>query len=235
MKTVDTSLQGYLFPNINEDGWKFISIMVVLTLITTMIWFPLGCASFILTIWCFYSFRDPVRVTPVFSTAVIAPADGLIISITREKGPDNVGLQNKNFTRICIYNGPFDSHYCRIPIRCRICKTFENSGKLFSGSLDKNNIGNEKRTVYLKQNEGFDFVLQQTTILCSKRIVCSLKNGDEFSSGQRCGFIRFGGYIELFLPEKVQPIVCVGQKMIAGETIVAHINSDAPRMEGEIR
>lgn len=235
MKSVDTSLQGYLFPNINEDGWKFISIMVVLTLIMTMIWLPLGCASFILTVWCFYSFRDPVRVTPVLSTIVIAPADGYIVSITREKGPDVVGLQNKNFTKLCIYNSPFDVHYCRIPIRGRINKTFYDAGKTLTGSFDKCNIGNEKSTISLKQTDGLDFVLQQTTTFCNRRIVTNIKNGDEFTAGQRFVFLRFGGYVEIFLPDKVEPIVCVGQKTIAGETVIANIKSDAPRMEGEIR
>ncbi|MBP5352609.1 MAG: phosphatidylserine decarboxylase [Alphaproteobacteria bacterium] len=235
MKSVDTSLHGFLFPTISQDGWKFVSIMAVFTLIAAMIWFPLGCISFILTVWCFYSFRDPVRVTPVLSTAVVAPADGYIVSITHEKGPDAVGLQNKNFTKICIYNTPFDAHYCRSPIRSRIAKTFYDAGKPFTKSFDKNNLGNEKYIVALKQSENFDFVVQQIATFCNKRILNNFKLGDEFTAGQRLGFLRFGGYVEIFLPDKVQPIVCVGQKVVAGETIIANINSDAPRMEGEIR
>ena len=96
MKSVNISLHRFLFPNINEDGWKFISAMAVVSLILAMLWFPLGLVSFMLTIWCFYAFRDPVRVTPVLSTAVLAPADGLIVAISREKGPDALGLGNKN-------------------------------------------------------------------------------------------------------------------------------------------
>ena len=235
MKSVNTSLHGYLFPNINEDGWKFVSIMVVITLFSAMICFPLGLLSFVLTVWCFYSFRDPNRVTPVLSTAVVAPVDGYILAISREKGPDCLELQNKNFTKICIYNGPFDTHYCRTPIRSRVYKTFYDAGKAFTGSFDKDNIGNERFIVSLKHSEGLDFVLQQTIPFCNKRIVHQLKNGDEFSAGQRLDFLRFGGFVEIYLPDKVQPIVCIGQKMMAGETIMANINSDAPRMEGEIR
>ena len=144
-------------------------------------------------------------------------------------------MQNKNFTKICIYNGPFDAHYCRTPVRSRVFKTFYDSGKSFTGSLDKNNIGNERLVISLKHSDGLDFVLQQTVVFCNKRIVQQLKNGDELSAGQRLGFLRFGGFVEIYLPDKIQPIVCVGQKMVAGETIIANIKSDAPRMEGEIR
>ena len=87
----------------------------------------------------------------------------------------------------------------------------------------------------LRGSESVDFVLQQTAVLCNKRIITKIKTGDEFKAGNKFGFIRFGGYTDLFLPDKVQPLVCVGQKIIAGETIMADINSDAPRMEGEVR
>lgn len=235
MKSVNTSLQHYFFPNINEDGWKFISVLALISLILVLIWFPLGCASFIVTIWCFYSFRDPVRVTPVLSDAVIAPADGRIVSITKEKGPDALGLGRKNFTRVCIFSSIFDAHISRIPIKSRVSKIFYDEGKAFSLSTDKNNIGNEKIMIALKHSNHLEFILQQTAVFCSKRLVVKLKNNDEFLAGQRFGSVRFGAYTDIFLPEKIEPQVCVGQQMIAGETIIADIISGAPRIEGEIR
>jgi len=234
MKSVDISLRRYVFPVINEDGWKFVSMLAIVSLCLTMLWFPLGCASFIITLWSFYCFRDPVRVTPVLSDAIIAPADGLVISINREKGPDVLGFGNKNFTRVCIYCSLFDVQVNRMPIKGKITKTFYDAGKHFSGTLEKNNINNEKM-IFALRNSTYDFVVQQTAVLCSKRIVNHLKNGDEFSAGQRFGFIRFGGYIDLFLPDKVEPQICVGQQLVGGETVVANIKSDAPRIEGEIR
>ena len=235
MKSVDTSLHQYFFPNINEDGWKFISIMAAISVILTLIWLPLGIISFLLTIWCFYCFRDPNRVTPVLSGAVIAPADGFVVSINKEKGPDALGLQNKNFTRLCIYVSVFDAPIQRIPIKSTVRKIFYDGGKNFSGSFEKNNLGNETMLFSLRHSEGLDFAMKQTATFCSKRIVDKIKVGDEFNAGQKFGFIRFGGYVDLFLPEKVEPQICVGQTMIAGETIIADIKSDAPRIEGEIR
>ena len=235
MKSVDTSFHHYIFPNINEDGWKFISFMAAISLILALLWLPLGGISFLITIWCFYCFRDPTRVTPVLSGAVVAPADGYIISINRENGPDALGLQNKKFTKICIFCSLFDAQISRMPIKAKISKIFYDGGKNFTGSTDKNNIGNERFLFSLRQNEGFEFVLQQTAVFCNHRIKNSLKKGDELLAGQRFGFIRFGGYVDIFLPEKVEPQVCIGQKMIAGETIIADVKSDAPRIEGEVR
>ena len=235
MKSVNTSLHHYIFPDINEDGWKFIAFFAIISLIFALIWFPLGCTFFILAVWCFYNFRDPDRITPVLSSAVIAPTDGVVVSITKEKGPDALGLQNKNFTRISIYSSLFDAHVCRIPIKGKINKIFYDAGKGSTGNFDKNDIGNERMVFSLRNSENLDFVLQQTTVFCSKRVVANIKSGEEYNSGTRFGIIRFGGYFDIFLPDKVQPLICIGQKMVAGETIMADTSSDAPRMEGEIR
>ena len=233
MKSVDTSLHHYFFPNINEDGWKFVSVLAFLSVILAIIWFPLGCLSFLVTIWCFYSFRDPIRVTPVLSGALIAPADGYVVAINREKGPAVLGLDRKNYTKISLYISQFDVNINRMPIKGLISKIFYDAGKNFSGSTTKNDIRNERMLIAIKR--GIEFVLQQTALFCSKRIVDNLKKGDEFAAGQRIGFIRFGGYVDLYLPEKIEPQVCIGQYLIGGETIVADIKSDAPRLEGEIR
>ena len=235
MKSAYISVQSHIFPNIYEDGWKFIALCAVITLITALLWFPLGCISFIFTVLCFYNFRDIQRITPILSSAVIAPTDGYIVAITREKGPDAIGLQNKNFTRISIYSGLFDAHVNRIPIKGKINKIFYDAGKKYTGSLDKNNMGNERLLFSLRNGEGFDFALQLSAVFCNKRIVSKIVSGDEFKAGNKFGFIRFGGYTDIYLPDKVSPLVCVGQKMIAGETVMADTASDAPRMEGEIR
>lgn len=235
MKSVDTSLQHYLFPNINYDGWKFICASVLCTLIAALLWWPLVYVFSALTILCFYAFRDPDRITPIRSGAIIAPADGIVISISKEKGLDSLGLQNKNFTKICLYSSIFDVNVCRMPISARISKIFYDKGKSFSGKTNKNALTNERLAIALRQNDGFDLILQQTAVICNHRIISKIKNGDELSAGQRLGFIRFGGYTELFLPDKTEPQVCLGQKLIAGETIVADLKSDAPRLEGEIR
>ena len=232
MKSVNTAFH---IPDIDDDGWKFVSVMAVLTVVMALIWLPLGVAFLLLDIWCFLSFRNPDRVTPILSSVVVAPADGTIVAIIKEKGPDCLGLQNKKFHKIRIYSGWSDVHINRMPIKAKVGNVFYDCGKKFSGSFDVNNIGNEKFAAALKHSDGYDFALQQTAVLCSKRTVNKLKKGDEYLTGQRIGSIRFGGYVDIFLPEKVCPQVCVGQTVIAGETVIADIKSDAPRLEGEIR
>lgn len=234
MKSVNTTVYKYLFCDIDEDGWKFISIMAVFTVLAALLWFPLGGLFFVLDIWCYYSFRDPHRIVPVLSGAVIAPIDGIVVSINKEKGPDCVGMQNKNFNKIRIYSNPFNVHICRMPIKAKVSRMFYDSGKTFSGTFNVDNICNERLVSVFRHSDGYDFVLQQTTVFCSKRIVSKLKNNGEYRAGERIGLLRMGGYIDIFIPEKISPRVCVGQIMISGETMMADIKSDAPRLEGEI-
>ncbi|MBQ4400508.1 MAG: hypothetical protein II830_04360, partial [Alphaproteobacteria bacterium] len=141
MKSVNTA---FCIPDINEDGWKFVSVMVLLTIIFALIWLPLGAVFFVLDVFCFLSFRNPERVTPVLSSVVVAPADGKIVAISKEKGPDCIGLQSKTFHKIRIYSGLCDTHIIRMPIKAKVGNVFYDSGKKYSGSFDVNNMGNEK-------------------------------------------------------------------------------------------
>lgn len=235
MKPIDTSVKNIIFPNINEDGWKFISILAIVTLILLIIYVPLGCAAILITIGCFYAFRDPNRITPNLSNVMVAPADGKIVSICKEKGPDVFGLNNKTFTKISIYSSVFDVCISRIPAKSKVLNRYYDDEVKFSHSLDKNNIGNERMLALFKTANNREFVLQQTTVFCAYRIKNCFKKGDEFLSGQRFGLMRFGGYTDLYLPEKAAITVCEGQTLVGGETIVADFNSDAPRIDGEIR
>lgn len=235
MKPIDTSVKSILFPDINEDGWKFVSIFAIFSLILLIVNVPLGCVAIVITIGCFYAFRDPLRITPNLSNIVIAPADGKVISVTREKGPDVLGIGNKTFIKISIYSTAFDVCISRIPAKSKVvCSYYDNEVK-FSRSLKKNNIGNERMLALFKTAQNREFALQQTAVFCAYRIKNNLKKGDEFLAGQRFGLMRFGGYTDLYLPEKTSINICVGQTLVGGETIVADFNSDAPRIDGEIR
>lgn len=235
MKTIDTSVKSLLLPNINEDGWKFISILAVISLVLLMVWLPLGCVAVVLTIGCFYAFRDPDRITPNLNNIVVAPADGKVISITREKGPDVLGLSNKNFTRIGIFSSIVDVSVARMPTKAKVMSCYYDNEVKFSHSFDKNDLDNERMLISLKSTSGRELAVQQTATFCAGRIRTSIKKNDEFLAGQRFGILRFGGYTDLYLPDKVEPAVCLGQTLVGGETIVADFNSDAPRIDGEIR
>ena len=235
MKYINTSLRHYVLPNIFDDGWKFISFMIVITLLAAIIWIPAGVVLFLLTAWCFYNFRDPQRVTPLISDAVIAPADGIVSAIIKEKGPDCLGLGHKTFIKICITPRFFDSNVYRCPIKSKVNKYFYDCGKRFSASFAKENIAQETLSVLFKTSTGQECVLRQTAVFCSPRLKPIFKQGEEILAGKRIGFSRFGAYTDILLPEKTTITACLGQTLISGETIIADLQSDAPRIEGEIR
>lgn len=235
MKSVDTSVKNVLFPLINDDGWKFISVLSITSLIMLLVWLPLGIFSIVLSIWCFYSFRDPERVTPALSNIAVAPADGKILSITREKGPEILGLSNKTFTKICIYTSAFDVCVNRMPAKSKVLKVYHDCETKFSLSFDKNNIENERMLASFKTPSGRELAMQQTAVICAYRLKNHLKKSAEYLTGQRFGLMRFGGYTELYLPEKAAITVCVGQTMVGGETIVADFNLETTRIDGEMR
>lgn len=235
MKNIDISLQRYIFPNINNDGWKFISIFAGVTALLAIIWLPLGIMGLLLTVWCYYFFRDPDRVTPQIKDVVVAPADGVVQMITRVSGPAELGMNTKTFNRISIFMSVFNVHVNRAPAAGKILKTEYIKGKFFNATLDKASKDNERQLLQMRTECGKEIAFVQIAGLIARRIVCCAKEGQSYEAGERFGHIRFGSRLDVYLPTDIEPQVCVGQTMVAGETILANLKSDAPRVEGEIR
>ncbi len=236
MKNIDISLQKYIFPNINQDGWKFVSIFAVATALLGLIWIPLGLIGLVLTVWCYYFFRDPDRVTPDIKDAVVAPADGVVQMITRVTGPQELGLNTKTFNRISIFMSVFNVHVNRSPATGKIQKMKYIKGKFLNATLDKASKDNERQLLSMKTDSGKDIAFVQIAGLVARRIVCLAKEGDEYQMGQRFGWIRFGSRLDVYLPTDIEPLVCVGQTMIAGETILANLTAEKQnRPQGVVR
>ena len=185
MKPVDTSLKSLLFPNINEDGWKFISVSAFLSLFLLIIWLPLGYVAIAFTLWCFYAFRDPDRVVPDLGDIAVAPADGKVVSIIREKGPEVLGLSNKNFVKISIIPNVTDVNINRIPTKSKVLNCYYDCEVKFSHSFDKKNISNERMLIALKSVSGREIIIEQTATFLAPRIKNKIQKGDEFLTGQR--------------------------------------------------
>jgi phosphatidylserine decarboxylase len=245
MKSVKPSFHDILFPNIHDEGLKFISILAIISLILLLISTTLGVIFLLITLICFYSFKDNKRVTPILSGVVISPSDGIVISITKEKGPDVFDLRNKNFNKIRIFSTFFNNHIKRIPIKGKIINTFyddEFDISCIGGFNIFKSLGfnykifkDETFLIHIKDEDGNNFIIQFYSPCLCKKIKLNVKRGNEFLAGNKVGFIRFCSYVDIFLPEKISPQVCIGQTMISGETIVADTKSDAPRINGEIR
>lgn len=235
MKNADLSFQRYIFPNINNDGWKFISIFAAATALLAIIWIPLGLIGLILTIWCYYFFRDPDRIVPQIKDVVVSPADGIVQMITRVTGPEELGLNTKTYNRISIFMSVFNVHVNRAPASGKILKLAYVKGKFFNATLDKASKDNERQLLAMRTESGKEIAFVQIAGLVARRIVCYAKEGQSYQAGERFGHIRFGSRLDVYLPTDIEPQVCIGQTMVAGETILANMKSDAPRVEGAVK
>ena len=236
MKNFEISLQKYIFPNINQDGWKFVSIFALATALLALIWSPLGLIGMILTVWCYYFFRDPDRITPDIKDVVVAPADGVVQMITRVSGPKELGLNTKTYNRISIFMSVFNVHVNRAPATGEILKTQYIQGKFFNATLDKASVDNERQLISMKTESGKTIAFVQIAGLVARRIICLAKTGSKYKAGERFGWIRFGSRLDVYLPTDVEPLVCVGQTMTAGETILANLGSEKQeRTQGVVR
>ena len=235
MKNINLSWQRYILPNINKEGWKFFGIFFSITALLAMMWEPLGWIGLVCTIWCYYFFRDPERITPEIDNVVVSPADGIVQMITKVKAPEELELGEKEFTRISIFMSVFNVHVNRAPAEGTITKAIYIPGKFLNATLDKASKDNERQLLLMNTVSGKDIIFVQIAGLIARRILCFAKPGDKYKAGQRFGLIRFGSRLDVYLPEGVEPQVCVGQTMIAGETVLANLASNNKQVQGAVR
>ncbi len=179
----------------------------------------------ILGLFCLYFFRDPDRVTPARTGAIVAPADGRVVSIAPGLPPAELGLGPATRCRISIFLSVLNVHVNRVPAAGTVTRIAYRHGAFLNASLDKASDANERNAIALRLPDGRELVVVQIAGLIARRILCSLSEGDAVHGGDRMGIIRFGSRTDLYLPEGVQPLVCEGQTMIGGETVIAICNS----------
>jgi phosphatidylserine decarboxylase len=221
----EVSLAKYLWFPIHREGWVFVSLFAIATLILFLIWQPLGWLGVILTCWCAYFFRNPDRYTPVRSGLVISPADGLVQMIGRTIPPQELEMGELPLQRISIFMSVFDVHVNRIPAAGTISKLAYRPGKFVNASLDKASSDNERMAVKMRLEDGRDIAFVQIAGLVARRIRCDLLEDQPVLAGQRFGLIRFGSRVDVYLPDGVEPLVSCGQRAIAGETVLADATS----------
>jgi len=209
-----------LFPKLHKEGYRFLAIAAVVAFILLLISNFFGIISIILTIWIYYFFRDPERFPINDENYLVSPADGVVSQITEVNGPNELGLENKKFTRISIFMNVFDCHVNRIPSSGKIDKIFYKPGKYINASLDKASDENERNYVKMTNSNGDNLILVQIAGLIARRIVCDINEGDEIKQGNRFGIIRFGSRVDLYF-ENYKLLVKKNQKTIAGETLIA--------------
>ena len=185
-----------LFPKLHKEGYRFLAIAAVITFVLLLISNFLGIVSFVITVWVYYFFRDPERYSINDENYLLSPADGIISQITEVSGPEELGLQDKKYTRVSIFMNVFDCHVNRTPSSGKIDKIFYKPGKYFNASLDKASNENERNYVKITNSNGDELILVQIAGLIARRIVCEVKENDETKQGNRFGMIRFGSRVE---------------------------------------
>ena len=209
-----------IFPKIHPEGYKFLVISGIITIVLYSFSDFLGLIGFVLTIWVYYFFRDPERVIIEDDDYLVSPADGEIIKVEEVDGPKELGFENRKFKKISIFMNIFDCHVNRTPCAGKIEEILYKPGKFFNASLDKASEDNERNYYKIKDYQNNDIILVQIAGLVARRIVCETNKGQDLKQGERIGMIRFGSRADVYF-ENYKPLVKVGQKTISGETLLA--------------
>ena len=210
-----------IFPKVHPEGYKFLIISLIITLILLSISSFFGFIFIFVTIWVYYFFRDPERIVIEDSNYLVSPADGRISSISEVKGPIELGLDNKQFTKVSIFMNVFDCHVNRSPSNGEIEEIFYKPGKFLNASLDKASEENERNYFKIKVEETSEnIVVVQIAGLIARRIVTQVQKSQKVKQGERLGMIRFGSRVDIYFSQR-NTMVKVGQNVIAGESLIA--------------
>ena len=209
-----------IFPKIHAEGYKFLVIAGIITIVFYIFSNFLGLIGLVLTIWVYYFFRDPERVIIDDDNYLVSPADGEVIKVEEVDGPKELGLENKKFKKISVFMNVFDCHVNRTPCAGKIEEILYKPGKFVNASLDKASEDNERNYFKIKDLHNNDIIVVQIAGLVARRIVCESNKDQELKQGDRIGMIRFGSRADIYY-ENYEPLVKVGQKAISGETLLA--------------
>jgi len=221
--TGDETMPGLLAP-IHRDGWKFVAAFLLLALLLGLLWPPLAWVGVALTAWCAWFFRDPARVTPDEPDLVVSPADGRIVAVGPRRPPPELALGPDPLPCVGIFMNVLDVHVNRTPIAGRVALRVHHPGRFLNASFDKASEENERLSWLIETADGRRVGLVQIAGLVARRIVPFVEPGTLLGAGDRVGLIRFGSRCDVYLPAGTVPLVLVGQRAIAGETVLAQLD-----------
>lgn len=229
------SMLATVIKPVHREGYPFIGVFAAVTAVLFLIWQPLGWIGVGLTVWCYYFFRDPDRHTPQRAGLIVSPADGVISLIEPAVPPAELGLGPEPLTRVSVFMNVFNCHVNRLPVAGEVTAVSYRPGKFLNASLDKASVDNERNSLAVRMVDGRQIAVVQIAGLVARRIVCDVHPGAVLETGERFGMIRFGSRLDVYLPDGVVPLVALGQTMVAGETVLADLESDEPARRAEVR
>jgi phosphatidylserine decarboxylase len=210
-----------IFPKIHKEGYKFLAISILATFIVLFFSKLLGLILIIISIWVYYFFRDPDRISINDDTYLVSPADGLITDVSEKSGPEELRLENTSFTKVSVFMNVFNCHVNRTPISGKIEEIYYKPGKFLNASLDKASEENERNYYKIKSiKDNEEIIIVQIAGLIARRIVCEVEQGQELKQGDRLGMIRFGSRVDIYFKNK-KTLAKIGQNVVAGESLIA--------------
>jgi phosphatidylserine decarboxylase len=212
----------YPHPIIAKEGWPFLAAGVVTSLVVTVGWGWWSLPFWLITLFILQFFRDPPRNAPADSDAVISPADGRIVAVEKTRDP----YLQRDALKISVFMNVFNVHSNRSPVDGEVKKGWYYAGKFVNAAIDKASLENERNALWIQADAGADVTCVQVAGLIARRILCYVKPKDRLARGQRFGFIRFGSRVDVYLPTGATPRASVGDKVYAGETILAMLPSN---------
>lgn len=219
-------------PAIAREGWPIIGAIVagaiVLSMLGSLLNWTLGAAlsgvGFVVSAWAVWFFRDPARAVPQGAGLFVSPADGVVCAVALAPLPPEIRqspADDAPRTRVSVFMNIFNVHVNRAPEGGVIDRVRYTPGKFFNASLDKASEHNERCALAMRSNTGDEIVFVQIAGLVARRIVCRVDEGARLERGERFGIIRFGSRVDLYLPPGAEPVVATGQRVTAGETVLA--------------
>jgi phosphatidylserine decarboxylase len=219
---------------IHPAGWPFIAIFFAVAVVFGFVWKPLLVAGLLLTVWCVYFFRDPPRVTPTRASLVVSPCDGVVAETKLRVPPPEMELGDRPLPCVGVFMNVFDVHVNRTPVPGRLLKVAYHKGQFLNASLDKASDLNERQSFKIEAAGGGQVGIVQIAGLVARRIIGFVEAGRELLPGERIGLIRFGSRCDVYLPQGVVPSVLPGQRMVAGETVIADLVGPQTPLEGRV-
>jgi len=209
-----------VLPKIHKEGYRFLAIAIAITFICLLISKVLGLIAILLTVWVYYFFRDPDRISIQDDSFLVSPADGLISNISEVDGPAELALENKKFTKISIFMNVFNCHVNRTPAAANVEEILYKPGKFLNASLNKSSEENERNYYRLKLKDGDEIIIVQIAGLIARRIVTEVEVNQSIEQGERIGMIRFGSRVDVYFNNR-KLLAKLGQNVVAGESLLA--------------
>jgi len=210
---------NYPHPIIAKEGWPFLAAAAVVSIVVTLGWGWWSLPFWLISLFILQFFRDPPRTLPADADAVVSPADGRVVVVGKARDP----YLDREALKISVFMNVFNVHSNRSPVDGEVKKTWYFGGRFFNAALDKASLENERNALWIRTDSGAEVTCVQVAGLIARRILCYVQNKDRLKRGQRFGFIRFGSRVDVYLPLDAKPQSAVGDKVFAGETILARL------------